>query len=1809
MYPRTFTKRVEVLADSVDVEQLNPVVESLKPQYNIGNHLISVTADYDEKYLERKPVSVKSRPAKLLDTGYKFKKRFTLSDMYIKAYDRINNEFQIINAANPIKNNSLSDNNHGNKSINAIPSNNNQTSMNNNTLKHHNYGKRRKIKILYDDMEYNALTTNAYDEMSNLKNLEWEPVAYEGFDSIPPNVYSTQHIAKTTPIFWESLHYDGVDDLTHKATMDSDIKKINYVPDSINTSSEKSPKIQLNVKVDNIHLVTEKTRKFEEISKEVQRGSNEEDEDDIEVFKHGSVKKNGTQEMNTSTKSTVELKQITDDSNSKESLDLESIVLSTLNTTNISNTNEEREIVKPSRIDSIESQGDFDIIEFLNPTTNGDQESQLNDLKTDLLHNKVEQAIPQSDEVLERVDLLDNTGEVLQPKTLDTKDIAINFKTNVQPNTTVGSTTTEFRPFRTTYNSLFNELFPIMNDTSANKNLSILFKNDSFISEKSDIFFNDLLLENNQNDIAFISKSYTTNNIPTLTVNSPRFTEAAKVIKKFLPVLKQKILVHHINRTNPEKESKEANSIEETQSTFVTDFGHVSRLVYKYKQSLTTTKRIETNTESVRRHTMPVIDYDYLLFSQLSENTPVPVKLKKTTREHFSVLNINPEHDGKYEWNDYNNYDEVLSNEDTEISKWQKVIPLQLPEKKGTTNFISLYTRLSSLGNYYTLHEKPKRTTYPTMFTTQRSTSTNVTSRRIFHLKIRRNTTYPNFNNTIKKTSAIDDGDEILDSHHWTDDHGTDDYEFLERPVTDPGILQPREIYSEIINDPYQKQAQVHKRNIKSTLFDELFKTQNISHLVTIIWHKNSSDEVYKNVLQRIKYRLGRQKRECKPIDATFVNAKAFVVETGTRTQNNCFKNIVTNDDDNVTPYEHNVITTTANSLHEVSNMATTEYPLIKQKKQLTTVEKFTENVESEKIYSGVKPLLPKLLLKEKQPMSKHAKYKKKSQVKLGNIWRFMANSNMIHTTPQSDDDHISYKTNHTTLLVAKAQVTEGNRFSIVKHESKEIVTTTTIGPVLSFIKNITDARASNHDSAEIIHIPSKYLPIEKLCEPTTGTDKLSQNTITVPAALIDFTQKPTNTFFKKIYTAAATPYKLAKELTFIENVTEGTPLKQWTPFFMYITQQLNLKSPSETKLSLLTNEVDANDYGTQHFNLKKVLRTTNQPETISLIPPDLFDPPPKNYLYFKRVGATMITTAKIANNTIKPKKRLSSVKRNQFSTISLSSLAPPYSFVTDWAKTKTNMFKNVTEKRYLSFFSKLSKKYNKKENLSTTNQKKPIPSGIFNKLRQPDENSKIATKENTGIFEFNLAKLHVPSNFTKNYVPSATESNVASTFNKFNLLNTTSLPVGLNAAIKENTTKRTIEIKKELPTTLYSATDNPTRETSKSSDEFKNTLLTITPILNKDKTKHWIYGLVKKYPVIVPGFDNRHYLPFTKGISKESKIFKHWKSDHPPWVLHFWNKLHEDHQTLSLFPAKLKYRKLESTTEDAVVNFYFKKSINLYTNEMRPTVKVPTLPEIKRIRVVPLGTVDNEILKNTESKPTLKSYISTSKVHRRLTKEPLIKTNDRVLLREEARAKQMDEYILYMMKKTTTDNSNDESTDWPAFDEDRWPPTLLKSLIDYNKLDARDEFPVYQDLMENVDNEEQELEVKTLSKKSRRDLDETHNTIISNGIDVNQDNKTEGSAEQKEQRLLDDVDKLLQHYFPSSKTWKFIHYTAKTTAATTLLSPSLLKIINKSTAPRKQKWRLHAVTQNDKYQSKRRVGLIGRPRRNIIKRILKKNP
>lgn len=1804
------------LTDSAEVEQLNPfevpMFPTLKPQYNPDNNLIVVTADYDEKYMERKPKFWKSRPGKLLGSGYKFKRRSTLSDMYVKYYDRRSSTTSPFNDAATTNDNSQKDN-YDMRNTNEVLYTNDEESIKHDSLKKHKYAKKRKIKILYDDVENIILTTNAYDRKSGIKSVEWEPVAYEQLDYLPITKSSTVHSVKSisTPIFWETLHYDGVDDLAFVVTKNSDFRKNNNGVDNINTSAEENIKNQSNEIGYSIDLVNEKTSVKLET-----------DDDDIEVFKYGSIERNETQEMNKPTKRTFELKPVTVQKyDSKEDMDLESLVLSTLNTTNTNNFNKQRELEKPRRTESTDFHGDFDIIELLNQTIYVNPEPQRNELSIDLQNNEVEQPITQSNEVLERTDLGDNTEKKLKSNKLDIKDIIVDLHSTDKPillsSTIVDITNNEFRPFRTTYKTFFNGKFYTLNDTTLNKNASIILKNDSLITEKSDIFFRDLLVEDNhKHDVAVRRQSYTTNNIPTLTVNGPRFTEAVKVLKKYLPTPEEKSFVPYINLTNTNKKSYQTHTLEATPSTLLADVGQVSRLVYKYKQSLTTTatKHMATYAKSVPKQTLPVIDYDYL-FSQPNDNTPVPEMLIRTTTEHFSVLNVNPEHDGKFEWNDYNNYDEVLSNDETEISKWQKVIPLQLPEKKNT-NFFSFYNRLSSPGNYYyTPYPKPKRTTYANILTTQRFRDTNVRHKRIFHLKIRRNSTFPNLKSTNKKHNVLEGGDDITYINNWTDDHGTDYYEFSDRSVTAPSVLLPREIYLEhmLVNDPHKKEPQVRKRNIKSTLFDELFKTQNFTQLVTIIWHKNSSNKVYKNVFQRMKYKVEREKRECLPIDASFVNAKTFIIRTGSKNQSNCLKNIVPTDDHNVRTYEHKVMATTATSLTAVSNMEATESSPTKRKNQLVTVKNFTETVEFEKRFSRSKPLLPKLLLERNQPSSEHAKYKKKSLIKLGNIWRFMAKSNMSHIASKSDDDNILYISNQPKLLVAKVAAPEGNRINIVKHEPKTIVIRTTLDPMLAFIKKYTDKMAPKDNDTETVHLnKTEYVPIAKLSNSKTYRNRHWQNDITVPTTLLEFTQNPSNTFIKKKNTAAVTPYELAKELMFIKNDTEETPLlKQWTPF-MYKNQQLNLKLPLETNMILLTNKIDANEYATENHkpttqHMKKLIRTTEQPETISLKPANLFDPPLKYYLYSKKPGATMVTV-KVANNNIKQKKVLSSVKQNL--TKSLSTLTPPYLFVTDWVKTKTNMIKNIKEKHYLSFFSKFRKMPNyEKQNLSNTNKRKPKPGKLDNELLKSNEKSKIFSKENTGNIEFNLVKLHVPSSFTKKYIPITThigtKFNVPSNYSNINLLNTTSPIRGHSANIKQTLIKHTTETSKKLTTTFYSTiTDNPTRKTSKNSYMFKKALVTIAP-KPKHMPNHWIYRLFTKYPVVVPRLDKINYLPFTKSVNKGSKIFKHWKNDHPTWVLHFWNKHRENHQTLSVFPAKLKYRKLETTTKDTIVNFYFKKNINKNTYELRstrPTIKVPALPEIKRVRVVPLRTANNETLLKTESKSTLKSYISTSKVHRRITKEPLIKTNDRLLLREEARAKQMDEYILLMMKKTTTVNSNEKSTEWPAFNEDNWPPSVMKSVIESNKREERDEFPNYQDLLEN---EEQEPEVtkKLTSKKIRRGL-ETHKTIIVNRTDANNNNKVADSAEQNEQRLLDDVKNLLQHYFLSPKPWKFVNLPERTTAATTLLRPSLLNSVNKPSTIRKHTWRLHAIKRNERNQSKPKFRLIGRPRRNIIRKL-----
>lgn len=1759
MYPRPYIRRVEMLTDSVDIEQINPAKESLTPQYIPKKQRIAVTADYDENYVERKPKFRKTQFDKLLDAGFELKRRFTLSDMYVKSYERKGNKIPHFSHPKTINDNSSKDYNLSNRNIKGIPYKrktfSNKNSINDNGVKDPSSGKKKKIKILFDDVDNNMLIT---DTISSSRRSDWEPVAYEQLDLLTASTYSTEQTVTSIPILWESLHYDGVEDLASVQAKIFANKKINVVYYS--TSTEKNLKTQSNEIVTRTDLVTRITS--QNLGKAVQKDNKEENDDDIEVFKPECTKETNTRKNNKCTNSIVELKQVTVGKyNLKENMDLENLVLSKLNTTYINNSNEEKEIVKISRTDSTESQRDFNLIELLNQTTNGNQESQRNELK--LQNNKINQVIPQ--------DLVDDVEEIMKLEKLDTKDVEL----NLLPSTINDDTTKVFRPFRTTDDVFLNVNFPVLNDTNRNKNFSFLFMNDSFVPEKSDIFFHDLLAEDNQRDIK-------TKKFSTLTMNGLRFTNAAKPIIKYPSTLKEKVFVKYINRTNPTEESYEALLIEDHSVPVIDDF-QVSRLVYKYKQSLSSIapKRIKTNTGSVPKQTLPVIDYDYLSYNQLSENTP-PEERKKTTRENFNLLNANPEHDGKFEWNDYNNYDEVLSNDESESPKWQKVLPLQFPKKKSTNNVTSHFPRLSSLGNHYTLHTKPPRTPNAIILTTQNFMKKNVPDKRVLQLKIRRNSTFPNLKSTSKTAYMFDGIDDILGINNWIDERGADYYEFGDKPVTDPSTSQPRDVMFRRIIYPHRKQSKKHKRSIKSTLFDEFFKTQNFTHLVTLIWHKNSSNKAYKNMSQRIKYGKERQKRKCTP----------FIIETGKHSN---IQSVVSLDNDTITCNAHKVMTATSPT--EESNAKTTVNPK-------TTLVIDSKAVKSENRSSREKPLLRKyLLLEGNQPLSKFAKYKKKSQVKLGNIWRFMANSSMNNSS--SHDKDMSYTSNQAKLLVAKTEAIEDNTINTVSYEPKTIVIRTTGHPALSFIKRITVERTFHDDDKETTDLNKTELqPVAKTCDQKTY--------ITVPPAL-ELTQKPINTVFKKIYSAAVTPYKIAKELAFTEKLTERTPsLTLWTPF-MYKNEQLNLKPMLETKFTSLTNAIYANDHATescepitQHIELEKFLSTTKEPETISLIPPYLFDPTPKNYI-FKRVGAAMTTKRNVVNNGIKHTVKSSAIQNN-FLTKSLSTLTPSYSFVTDWANTNTKMNKNTTEKHYLSFFSDVSKKHDNTHIISTTTQRKPIPTEVYNKLLQQGQNSSMTAKENTKKIEFNVAKLHVPPNFTNTYVQSTVS--VVTKFNVNTYLQLSTSTTGWDSVVTESSTERTTETNKDVTTTLYTTViESPVTKPSKCSKVLKDTMSTIAPKLKQNTTNHWVYRFVNKYPVIIPRLDNINFLPYTKGVNKGSKAHKHWKSDHPPWVLHFWNKPQEDHDTLSLLPVKLRYRKLESTTEDAVVNLYFKNKINKKSNKLRParpTMKVPTLPEIKRIKVVPLDKAHNGALIKTECTPSLRSYTDTSESYRTVSKKPLIKPHDRLLLREEARAKQMDEYILFMMRKTTTDTPNKKPTDWSAFKEDNWPTTFMKTVAEHNTPNVRKEFPIYQDLMESLDNEEQELEIKTHPKKTRRDLPKPHKTIIINRANVNDDDLIEISAEQKELRLLDDVDKLLQYYFPSTKPPKFVNLIARTTAATTLLSPSSVKIIHKPITARKQKWRFDSVTRNDVNPNKsHRVVLIGRPRRNIIRKNL----
>lgn len=1497
-----------LLPDSDDVEQMDPAEESSKPHYVPEEHLIAVTTDYDEKYIERKPKCRRTEPVELLDSGYKFKKRFSLSDMYIKSYEKKGVPIPHFIRPKAFNSNSLKDYIYGNGYTNKIPSLSEKKSTNNYSQKDH--GKKRKIKILFDDDENNMLSTNAYDTIYSINSMEWEPVAYEELDLLPAYTYSTENsdISKLNSVYWESLNYEDVGDFSHVGAKNYTNMRNYNRNDNINTSAEESLNIRSNEIMDTTDLVTKITsRNFEEVGKTVQSGQ-EVDDDKIEVFKQDCIPKNVTGKRNASTKSTVE-------NDLNDYTDLESIIWPTLNTTNINNSNEKNKIGKPRGTD-IEADSNFDIVELLHRPSNRDQESYRSELTTDLQNPNIEQ-----------------TKEILQSNKLDATD----FKPNLFPSTTVDDTSKEFRPFRTTWDK--------------RKHFHLLLKNDSSISEKSDIFFNELLAGLNQR---VVTDKYTTKNIPTSIIHGSRSTEVTKTIKKYSPEVNEKLFGQHINRINSTKASNEVKSTEETHSMSADNEYHVSRLVYKYKQRLSSarTESIERNTESILDQTLPIIDYDYLLYSQRSENTPVPNKLKKATRDAFSIFNGNPDHDERFEWNDYKNYDDVVST-DISNSKWQKVLPLEFPENKSSNNFVSLFTPLLSPGNHYKLYTKPPRTTRANFSTTQKFANKNVTNKRILHLKIHRNNRFPNLKSVIKKGNLNEGGDDIFEFNNWTDDHGTDYYGVLDNPITETGdpVTEPSVVNLRHLIDPYINQTQIHKRNVKSPLFDERFKTQNIIRLVTIIWHKNPSNNFFRNILQRTKHGQRRQKRECILADTPFVNAQAYIVETGKQFQSNCLKNIVSVDDNNITSNEREVMAATATSFIEKSNTKTTEYPLTKRENHLTTLEKHSTR------FRTIKLLLPKeLLLEENQPLSKHAKYRKRSQVKLGNIWRLMAQSNLTHSAPKSDDDNLSYTSKQTKVLFAQTKATEDNTVNIAKYER-----TGTIDPAISFTKKIIVQRESNDDDTET-----------KLYEQKTGG--FSQIVTPVSSALLDFTQKPINMFFKKV-TAAVTPYKCVKELTTTENLTEVTPLlKHWTPY-MFMNQELYLKPPIEAELTLPIDDIYTNDYVTkrhepitQNNALKKLLTTTTQPETISLIPAGLFDPPTKNYLYFKRIGTTNTN-----NNDIKQKEKLSSAKRKHVLTKSLFTVPSPCSFVPDWIKTKTNMNKNVMEKHYLSFFSNLSKKYNNKKNIATAAQRKPIFSDTNDGLLRLDENSNMTTTEATKKIAFNFVKLHVPSNFTNIYVPSTIS--ITTDFSKFNLLNTNNSTIKIHNAVEKSSTELTTETNKELTAALYSSsTENPITQICESSDVFVNTKFTLAHKLKQDKPNHWLYRTLNKSPIIVPHIDNINVLPFTKGVNKGSKTYKHWKSNHPLWVLHFWNKLHEDHQTLSLFPAKLKYSKLESTTEDTVVNLYIKNNLNKNTFKVRPTkptAKVPTLPEIKRIRVVPLVTADNKALINTEFKPS----------------------------------------------------------------------------------------------------------------------------------------------------------------------------------------------------------------------------------------------
>lgn len=1729
MYPKAFTKKMDMYPrDSGDAEQLAPVADSSAESLP-ENNLIAVTADYDEKYIDRKPKFLKTQQNDLIDSGFKLKKKFTLSEMYVRTPE---------------------------KQGNNITSIDNGKSINDNYPNDHMVNGKRKIKILFDDIENNIMTTNANESKSGIKSDEWEPIAYDGLDSIPVHMYSTKITLNTesTPISWESLHYDGTDDIANLTTKNYYIEEISNEVENMDTL--KNLKHQANGILDRIELLAEKSsKKLKKLAKIAQRDSMESDDNDIEVIKHETLDKNYTQEMNETAEKMVKMKQVNNDKyDSKENMDIESIVLSTLNNTTNNNRTEEIETENTNPTNSNESYNDFDIIDLINQTTTKKQESRRNELKIDIKKQIVEQLSSESDELFES-DLADSTEEV--------------FQSDLFPNTK-GSN--KVLPHRTTNYDMVTRKFIVINDTNRNRNFSFRFNNDPLLFEKSDVLFDELLEEDDQNDnVSVTHKFQKTTSTPTLTklLNDSRNTKIITrtpntVIKKYSPQLKKEFIGHYINYSNPTKEYNEADSLEETPTTVASDDRHVSILVYKYKQSLisTATKHLQTTTTTAEidpKSTLTDIDYDYLLYNYIRDKAlhHRTENVTKSIIENLSVPNENPEHDGTFEWNDYNSYDDILSNDESEISNWYKVIPLQIPENKNTTvtNIIALYTHLLPTENHSTTrYPKPKRTAKVRRQELTRNKAIdkitsysdvlqkydnlrkirNVTGKGIFNLKIRRKSTF-----TLKSTTKHA---HMATSRHkhttnnfnsWVDDNTADnmDYEFLDKPVTEP-ILEPRDMYLSY-DYPYKQRTQINKRNIKSTLYNELFKTQNVTRLVKLICQKNSTNRAYKNMVQRTIYRPERQVEAFTPVGDTPNNAKVDVIITGNNVQNKCLKNIMSVDEENVLPYEHKFLTAT--SLTEEA----TEASAITHENQLTTLEKYTEIMLVGKGLSKVKPVLPKLILENNQPPYKHAKYKKKSVIKLGNIWKFMEKAEEIFTTPKSDSTN-------SKLLVAEAKLTEGKIVNTIKQEPKaivtEIVSHTTIDPVLSFIKSTAMIHddTKSVDSNKIGHQP---IPVQY--EPKANY---------VPTTVSEFTHIPTSTISGNIY--ASVTYKLAKELKFIVNVTTETPLLNlWVPI-TYKNQQFNLNTQLEKGLP------------TQDIEFMKFLSTKGRSETVSLKPTDLNDPLSTTYLYSKRDGTTSATTAKSRQSNIKPKKR-SSVKRSHLWINTIPSFAPHYTIMTQRVTKKPNIINKKNEKHYLTFFAKTTATSNNEEkNIAITNKNRPE----HNRLLNLNQNNAINSKEKTGRLGYSILKLHVlvPYTFRKKYVPSAT---------------TFTTEEQSESNVEETSTKRTAETNKKQTTESSSATDNPVSTTRQYSKMFQNTLLTIAPILKQSsrvyentllmigmkskqkKSKHWVHRFLNKYPIIVPRLDNINYLPLAKDNKGGSKIYKHSKNNHPTWVLHFWNNLHEG-QKMSTVPTKLD-RKLETTAEDAVINFYFKENINKNTKVI-PTRKLPILPQNKQIKVVPLGAVKNEALVKEKTKASLKSYDSTNIVYIRITREPNInKANDRLLLREEARAKQMDEYRPLMMKQSTTDSPYEEITEWPTFREEiKWPATNLpfvKPTKESDKTGAYDDFPNYQDLIESLDNEEPELEQKEISTKIRRGLPKSIEYNINNTThnvkDVNNDDNVEISDEQKEQRLLNDVEKLLRHYFLSSKPWMYIHFKAKTTAATTPLPPSLLSI------------------------------------------------